>query len=95
MINDCTRWAWRSDESRRRLRALVLSVLLLDDERADVVAGLLVVFGVAAVAVGELQRDRRRSEGNVSLGLIQTLTPLFMKTPHEDISSAGVTVTLN
>lgn len=36
-------------------RSVGLSVLLFDDERPDVVPGLLVVFGVGSVTVRELQ----------------------------------------
>lgn len=49
------------------LRLVALSVLLFDDERPDVVPGLLVVFGVGSVAVRELQGDSTRQSRQKSL----------------------------
>lgn len=48
------------------LRLVALSVLLFDDERPDVVPGLLVVFGVGSVAVRELQGDSTRQKSLLS-----------------------------
>lgn len=59
-LNDWTDWGRVHDKSREGgAQGLAgLGILLFDDERSHVVPGLLVVFGVGAVAVRELQGER-------------------------------------
>lgn len=54
-----------------------LSVLLFDDERPDVVPGLLVVFGVGSVAVRELQAVRTHNVRKTKVVLIK-FTPFVL-----------------
>lgn len=49
---------------------LGLSVLLLDDERSDVVPGLVVVFGVGPVTVRELQAQLHNVRGAKTQSLL-------------------------
>lgn len=50
---------------------LGLGVLLFDDERSDVVPSLVVVFGVRAVAVRELQAQLHNVRGENTAALIK------------------------
>lgn len=68
-------WYDRSGEGRV-LRLVGLSILLFDDERSDVVPGLLVVFGVGSVAVRELQTRLYNVRGKLKT-LLSSLCPLY------------------
>lgn len=68
-------WYDRSGEGRV-LRLVGLSILLFDDERSDVVPGLLVVFGVGSVAVRELQTRLYNVRGKLKT-LLSSLRPLY------------------
>lgn len=61
-------WGRARDKSRegRVLGSAGLSIPLFDNERSDVVPGLLVVFGVGPVTVRELGGENRVLEVNRS-----------------------------
>lgn len=61
-------------------RVLALGVPLFDDERADVVPGLVVVFGVGAVAVRKLQPQLHNVRGGKTQLLLSNL-PFVLNKP--------------